>query len=353
MLVLQSPARPSAILSAIGQLVDAGLSRVRIAAAYATLSGWRVLEPQLQARVGDAGWAAVPLDLVTSFDFGLTEPALLRHLLARPNTRIFIANLANVSQGYVPTRTAWHPKVYLFDHHTRSGSLVGSANLTSRALTVNTEVATATTRHTDRAPIEFLWRALQGDAQPLDEELLMAYDEWRRRLPPNPEREDHVVELPPSQTTDVLADAMALGFNPQAFDAFWVEAGSMSSGGSHNQLELPRGANAFFGFAFDDYHDAHAVIGQPLLYARGDEWSDRRLTWHGNNRMERLNLPTRSQGGFAYVGTAVLFRRTHKGYMIEVAKWDDPAAVSWRNASAAEAARFRLGHTSSRTCGFF
>ena len=43
-----------------------------------------------------------------------------------------------------------------------------------------------------------------------------------------------------------------------------------------------------------------------------------RIPWHGNNRMERINLPTPAQGGFDYCDTAVLFRRQAEGFEIEV-----------------------------------
>ena len=48
----------------------------------------------------------------------------------------------------------------------------------------------------------------------------------------------------------------------------WIQAGSMTSGGSHNQLELPRGANVFFGFNYNTYDPQHVTIGEPVLTSR-------------------------------------------------------------------------------------
>ena len=127
----------------------------------------------------------------------------------------------------------------------------------------------------------------------------------------------------------------------------------MSSGGSRNQLELPRGANAFFGFNFDNYDSEHSVIGVPILTIGPSSWHDRRLTWHGNNRMERINLPTIAQGGFDYVDTAILFRRKDTGFEVLVAEWNDPVAKAWRSASARLNKAFRLGQRGERICGFF
>jgi hypothetical protein len=83
------------------------------------------------------------------------------------------------------------------------------------------------------------------------------------------------------------------------------------------------------------------------LRAGAKLWSDRLLTWHGNNRMERLNLPTRSQGGFDYGNSAIMFRRLPDGsFELVVAPWDSDLARAWREASAERQLLFRLGSTS-------
>lgn len=354
--VLQSPRRPSEMLIALSALADKDIEGVRIAVAYVTGSGYDELMPQLSLRIGEDRWLDIPKVIVTSLDFGLTDPRALRLLGELPNSEVRVANLESLNSGYSPVRTAWHPKMYIFDRPGRMSLLVGSANLTARALTVNTEAGMSLPRVVDAAPVELAWRELVGTSQVLDADLLAEYSEWRRRLPPNPEREDEVEETATIEhaALPVLFDAMEGGFDPASFDTMWVGAGSMSSGGSHNQLELPRGANAFFGYDFDDYGDDHAVIGYPVLVTRHNEWTDRKLTWHGNNRMERINLPTRAKGGFEYVRTAVLFRRSESGreHVLEVVPWDGPTAVSWRNASQRASAMFRLGHGSDRVCGF-
>ena len=152
----------------------------------------------------------------------------------------------------------------------------------------------------------------------------------------------------------VFWDAITTGgIDPMAFNQFWVEAGSMSSGGSHNQLELPRGANRFFGFMHTDYGEAHVTIGYPPLTLRRRTWTNRPLTWHGHNKMERINLPTLAQGGFDYLNTAVLFRRHAGGFEINVFPWNDDGAVAWRSASDALKTVFRLGERGTRICGLF
>jgi hypothetical protein len=152
----------------------------------------------------------------------------------------------------------------------------------------------------------------------------------------------------------VFYDAISSGrLDPAAYDHFWVEAGSMSSGGSHNQLELPRGANEFFGFNFHNYGNKHEIIGRPVLTISGKSWRDRKLTWHGNNMMERINLPTRAQGGFDYRGAVVLFTRAQQEFELLVVSDIDPLATAWRDESSGIGRVYQLGGNSNRLCGLF
>jgi hypothetical protein len=69
--------------------------------------------------------------------------------------------------------------------------------------------------------------------------------------------------------------------------------------------------------------------------------------------MERINLPTRTQGGFDYRNTAILFRRHPDGFEIDVLPWQDQGAIAWRNASETLGVSFRLGGRGERICGLF
>jgi hypothetical protein len=153
----------------------------------------------------------------------------------------------------------------------------------------------------------------------------------------------------------VFGDEVTAGrLLPMSYNHFWIEVKTLS-GGSGSQLELPRGSNRFFGFDYDDYENAaHVVdIGYPVLTCKGKVWTDRPLRWHPNNRMERFNLPTLTQGGFGYQNTAVLFRRHERGFELNVLPWNDDGAVAWRAASDALNRVFRLGRRGQRICGLF
>jgi hypothetical protein len=96
---------------------------------------------------------------------------------------------------------------------------------------------------------------------------------------------------------------------------------------------------------FDQYDYPHnLIIGEPVLRSGARVWNDRRLTWHGNNKMERMNLPTAAQGGFNYADSAVMFRRlTNGSFELIVTPWESDLARSWRQASAQRQTLFRLG----------
>jgi HKD family nuclease len=353
-LIFQDPSRPNAILDAVVSLASPATTRFRGLVAYTTRGGTERLLPELEASIGGA-WPEIPKTLVTSFDFGITEPAALEYL----RDAGFEIRIANLGEGgrltLIPAASAYHPKAYIFDSDEVLSALIGSANLTRRALTVNVEVAYVVERLAEPEAVEEQWDAAFEASVPLTEELLELYRERRpgalRR--PTPPGEPVPPPLPPAPgTLKTFAQAVLDGdVNPQEFAAFWVEAGSMSSSGSHAQLELPRRGNVFFGYAFDDYDDEHHTLGEPPLLVRGEWFTDRPLTWHGNNRMERINLPTFAQSGLRYPGTAILFRRIEGGFNLEVRPWDSPEAEAWRDESEAAGHIFRLGQNSNRVCG--
>ena len=359
-MVFQNPTSPDQILFALRDLVDADLTGFRISVAYATRAGCENLASILEERLGEGALLAASKQLVTSFDFGHTDPEALRFWRDLPNSHIRVANVTRRLDGtlnLVPTTSNFHPKVYFFDHPDRVAALVGSANLTRRALSVNTEVANweATA---DVVAVDRIWTGTWDSADALTDDLLEEYSAHQPdRLVPDL---DFGIEGPQIQlpvTGYRLIDAIDQGLDPLQFQCMWVQAGSMSSGGSQNQLELPRGANRFFGFNYDAYEPEHLTIGAPVLISRAHQWIDRSLTWHaggGQNAMERLNLPTLAQGGFNYVHTAILFRRTLQGFEFTVAPWGTDRANGWLNASAASGTLFRTGAAAnSRLCGFF
>lgn len=350
MLIVQNANQPAAIRNAI---VDLGLSEtidVRVAAAYVTLGGSDILLKALRDAVGVAAFDAIPKLLVTSFDFGLTEPQALRRWLNFGNSEVFVAGSERLAQGSLRPRRAFHPKLYAFGRADQTfATLVGSANLTSRGFNVNTEAAWAE-QAVPSALIDAAFVKARVGTILLNAELLKAYEELRNAQPATPELNLEV--QPVEAAAPVAAEDIALFrtsiqtglVDPAAYEAMWVQ-GEALQGGSGNQLELPRGGHRFFGFHFNQYDYPHNLtIGHPVLRSGTREWLDRPLTWHGNNKMERMNLPTFAQGGFSYADSAVMFRRLPDGsFELIVTPWDSDLSRAWRQASAKSQTLFRLG----------
>jgi hypothetical protein len=347
---------PSQVLFSFDEVVDARVQQLRWAVAYSTRRGCDRLVERISTRMGKSPWQKSKKHFITSLDFGLTEPGALEFLSSLPESKVHIANPEIVKKPGLMPGKAYHPKLYLFDSASATGFVVGSANLTDSALITNTELVAVGKEVPGNGRWNDIWVELLLDTAPLTSALLREYrKKWvrpkRRVVEPDPKPRPPTIR---PGDKPVFWDAVTSGaIDPMAFNQFWIEAGSMSSGGSHNQLELPRGANRFFGFMHANYGEAHVTIGHPLLTLRGRVWTNRPLTWHGNNKMERINLPTVAQGGFDYQNTAVLFRRHAGGFEINVFPWNDDGAVAWRAASDALKTVFRLGERGSRICGLF
>jgi HKD family nuclease len=358
-IVLQDRSRPGEILLALASAADAEVTALRIAVAYTTRSGCDQLFPLIESKIGRRQWRAMPKAIVTSFDFGITDPDALAYLTAVPNCTVYVAGVETLDRPGLRPPISFHPKLYIFDKADRRVVLIGSANFTGTAFTTNTEMAFITDEGAEA--IDESWQAVAERAEPLNDALLNRYREVRESLSRertspviNPDVRPPITPLPAARSLRVFGDAIsARQLAPTSFDRFWIQAGSMSSGGSHNQLELPRGANRFFGYTFNAYGNDHEIIGFPVITIAGNSWDDRKLTWHGNNMMERINLPTRAQGGFEYRNSAILFARRERGFELLVVPWGDPLAVSWREASVQINKVYKLGANSNRICGLF
>ena len=347
MLVVQNPTAPSKIRDAIIDLIPEGTVALHVAAAYTTLAGSRILMDLLAHSVGDAVWSAMPKILVTSFDFGVTEPYALSHWLSLENTSVRIAATGAIGDASGPS-TAFHPKIYAFrlDNQTYN-LLVASANLTARGFTVNTEVGWSQ-RGVPVPQVDAAFSRLRQGTQPLSNDLLAAYVERRKARQPTPISSleaQPVTPFVPSGRLPSLSEIVEAGqIDLATCDAMWVQVEALQ-GGSQNQLELPRLGHRFFGFSFTQYDYPHnLMIGLPKLREGMHRWTDRPLTWHGNNRMERINLPTRTQGGPDYSDSVVRFRRLSEHWFeLAVTPLNSDLANAWKNASSESGKLFRLG----------
>ena len=349
MLRYQNPAAANTVLEAITQIVSAETTAIDIAVAYVTVEGARTLVRALAAQMGES-WQEIPKGLVTCFDFGLTEPAALGYLQEQ-GFEVRIANLGVAGAlRLAPNPSCFHPKLYLAPTREVVRAVVGSANLSRRALSVNTEVVAVIELPGDGAVLT-MWEELVTSSIQLTQALLQSYEHARaaRRIAPPPD-ERPVPVFHDNESCPVFRLAVESGMvDPTQYQAFWVEVG-YASGGAASQLELPRRSQLFFGFDFVDYDDEHHVIGNPTLVVGQHSWS-RPLTWHGNNQMERVNLPTPAQSGLIYSNRTVLFQRAGNVFKLAVADVTSSKAMRWRDESAAGGTLFRVSDRSERLCG--
>lgn len=359
-LIVQNRTRPAAIRHAISDLLRRDIRKVRIASAYVTREGSGVIYDAIERCVGHNNIRSITKEIVTSFDFGLTEPEALDWWNQLPNSSVYVAGADDVERGrLIPSKAAFHPKVYGFEFgNGRSSLLAGSANMTGRGLSANTEAALVM-KDVSEACMMQTFTSLREGTRVLDNALLARYRALRRRQPP-PRRVRVEIEplpapvLPALRALDLFWDEIEAGrLCPETEDQMWIEARRLE-GGSGNQLEMPRGAHRFFGLDFDRYaYPRKITIGKPILFAGRNKWRNRILSWHGDNRMERINLPTAAQGGFQYRNSIILFRRRPRNeYELVVAPRGSDLGRALREAAARSDRIYRIGRRTRRLAGF-
>lgn len=343
--IYQDHLRPSGMLDALTSMADPRLTSVQIAVAYTSYGGVTALIPNLELAVTKSQWAKANKTLVTSFDMGITDPSALRYLEKEHGFAIRIANSSETQANY-------HPKMYMFGRKSETAVLIGSANLSARALAANTEIGVLIDPYPQPAELQVMWDAVEETSHKLTASELAVYEANR---PKRDRRTRADAPVPPSQlpsagSLPVFAQAVEQGLDPARYSSFWVEAG-LVSGGARSQVELPRMANRFFGSKFDEYAQRSVTpIADLDLTVGANSWT-RPLRWHGDNRMERVNLPTPRQSGLDYSGQLVRFKRTGQGFAVDVAPEGTALATGWIEGSRQLGTLFRIGSNGNRRCG--
>ena len=344
-LIYQDHIRPSRVLEAVGDLTKPTLTSLRIAVAYTTYGGVTTLIPRMVREATQLAWEGASKALITTFDMGITDPAALRYLKDQHGFDVRVSDVGEAKANY-------HPKLYVFDRTPNSAVLIGSANLSGRALGANTEIMALYDPYPDIAELDSIWDAIMGTSHPLTDDELVKYEAERpRRIhSPRPDAPVPAEALPDAANLPVFAQLVERGLDPMAYNAFWVEAG-LVSGGSHSQVELPRLANRFFESDFDEYDKREVTPITELELTVGPETFQCPLRWHGDNQMERINLPTPARSGLVYAGQVVIFRRARHGFIIDVAPENSAVATSWIEASVQLSTLCRVGRRTNRRCG--
>lgn len=355
MLIVQNQFRPAQIQNALYDLMRPGVASVRVCSAYVTVSGSGLLLDGIQRSAPNGKHEEVEKTIVASLDFGITEPDALSMWMQTSNTQVFVAGADQVAQGTLLPKVAFHPKLYVFNGPDSSiSALVGSANLTNRGLTINSEVAWVEQDHSAPKAIDSAWDAAVQPTTLLTDEILEAYHSlWRKVKREKPPEELEPVPTPELGTLTRYTPFAEAGLNPVDYSQMWVQSRGMQ-GGAGTQLELPRGSHQFFGATYE-HSDATKVahIAEPTLVSGLSSWHERHLTWHGDNKMERINLPSRAMGGFDYANSLILFRRLGNNvFELRVFPWDSDSARAYVEASRKAGLVLRVGKASNRVAGF-
>ena len=355
MFVVQNEFRPAEIQNALFDLMRNGIDGIRVCCAYVTMSGSEILFDGMCRSAPGGDHERLRKTIVASLDFGLTDPAALRFWRDARNSEVFVAGVSGLDEGNLLPRSAFHPKLYLFDRpNGRTGGLVSSANLTNRGLTINAEVGWSEMEYAHEDRVSSAWDSAILPAVRMTPEILERYSALRRRIP----AQQVIEELEPVPLPEVgeIGQYIAFGnanLDPGIYDQMWIQSRGLQ-GGAHTQLELPRGAHRFFGAAYEGY-DFEKVdrIAEPVLVSGLTVWNDRPLTWHGDNAMERINLPSLAMGGFQYENSLILFRRVGANtFELRVHDWDSDSARAYIETSRRADLVFRVGQNSNRLAGF-
>ena len=348
MLIYQSPLRPNAVLDAILSLVDPATRGLRLAVAYATSDGCRLLVNALSKRAG-RNWKRIRKSVVTCLDFGRTEPDALVYLEDN-GFQVLIANLLPGARVRTLRSSAFHPKMYLVTSATEECGVIGSANLSRRALTLNTEIVWSF-REPAAGQFDAAWDEIAANSIPVTDQLVAQYRRYRQHQTfPKWRDEPPVPTLgPPEELAVFRAAVEKKSVDPTEYQAVWVQVGT-ASGGVGSQLELPRKGHRFFGFRFGHYDSKNHQIGVIRVLSGGVPF-ECKVAWHGNNRMERVNLPTPRKSGLRYAGRVVIFVRSGDAYRLGVVDVGSAAAIQWEGESAASGTLFRVSKNSTRKCG--
>jgi hypothetical protein len=354
MFIIQNEGHPGEIQNALYDLMRDGIEGVRVCSAYITIAGSEILFDGIRRSAANGDAQRVRKIVVASLDFGLTDPEALEFWAAMPLSNVLVAGAPLLDRGNLVPHTAFHPKFYIFDRPDGAvGSMVGSANLTNRGLTINSEVARCERNHRGADGVNAAWDAAVQAAAPLTQDILDRYRELRRRVArPLPTEETQAVPAPAIRPIGHYTPFADLNVEPGAYAQMWVQARGMQ-GGARTQLELPRRSHRFFGAAYNDY-DFERVdhIAEPVLVSGQRRWRDRPLTWHGDNAMERINLPSVAMGGFEYENSLILFRRVAPNtFELRVYPWESDSAHAYVEASRRAGLISRVGRNSNRIAG--
>ena len=272
-LFLQSPGANSATYIALyGLVCNAAYTRMRTAIAFASRNGVSLLAEAITARP-----QSLSTDLVVGLDGRITEPRAIEELSSLFPGRVRCFESREVD-------TMFHAKTFCFDDEQEEGQfalLVGSSNLSAAGLLKNREGGLllkldAGEAHVSRCDWETWWGQIWSSAQPVTAALIAdyagKYRRSRRLLAP-----DRISGRRREQARVNIRNANEL----------WLEVGAIT-GGSSNQLEIPREVVTFFRIDPNRFQTRRQIV---FTHA-GHRWASNLMAYYMRNGMWRINLDT-------------------------------------------------------------
>lgn len=327
-----------------------------VAAAYATRSG----AGQLIGALESAGtpWRDARKVFVVGLDFGLTEPAAIEYLDGLPNSECRIYDVdAILASKLVPRAGAYHPKVYaFFDHQTvsrarASSGIIGSVNLTGAALSRNIEAYVKFDVSQDPTWLTSLSKqivSLTKASKRVDGAMLSAYRALRPQRPAPPPEEPVPGVASAGANSRALDPSLLRALRAARF--FWTQTFSITQNRGHgnpgNQVDIKRGARAFFGFDGGRTYEPNTVLGSvDTVFAGAEHQTSLRF---GDNMQDKVNLPVPPSGHPGYADSYLCWERVGPGRFRLTVSNDGSI---WKAASQAAGTLFKM--KSGREWGFF
>lgn len=105
---VQSPSLPCQVQIAFDQASLGAVRGLRWAVAYISSSGCDVMAPRLEQRMGNR-WREIEKIVVTSCDYGITDPDAVDLLWNWPHCRVLLASPDVLTRPRLIPKTAFHP----------------------------------------------------------------------------------------------------------------------------------------------------------------------------------------------------------------------------------------------------
>ncbi|MFG0305764.1 MAG: phospholipase D-like domain-containing protein [Phycisphaerales bacterium JB040] len=250
-------------------------ARIDVAMAYVTVAGVREALSFLPDTPEQSRW-------VFGLDDGVTQPGAIDLCTSWAHASVRVAALADTNRRF-------HPKVLYLHTQTPAEAfmMIGSANLTKRALCGNAEsvVVLRAENAEDRRELDRLWNEAWGLGHAATDRELEDYraeyeaaSRSRRRL----RRRRGNTPAPTSRRTTVVLESDAAEIDPSQADTCWIECGNVTAMG--RELEFKAEQGLFFGL------DPHGEPPRTLQFIVSDGTQiDLRLKYQ-ENHMWRLQL---------------------------------------------------------------